>query len=61
MPSGLEWFAAHNPVTAVVDAMRTLWLGAPGGSPLEAVAWSVAIIVVFAPLAVAKYRTTTAR
>ena len=61
MPAGLEWFAENNPVTAVVDAMRGLWLGAPGGDPLLAVAWSVGIIVVFAPLAVAKYRTTTAR
>jgi ABC transporter DrrB family efflux protein len=61
MPSGLEWFAANNPVTVVVDAMRSLWLGAPDGSVLGAVAWSLAIIAVFAPLAVAKYRRTTAR
>jgi ABC-2 type transport system permease protein/oleandomycin transport system permease protein len=61
MPSGLEWFAANNPVTVVVDAMRSLWLGAPGGSVLGAVAWSLAIIAVFAPLAVARYRRASTR
>jgi ABC transporter DrrB family efflux protein len=61
MPAGLEWFAANNPVTVVVDAMRHLWLGAPEGSALGAVAWSLAIIVVFAPLAVSKYRNAAAR
>ena len=46
----------------VVDAMRELWLGPPAdGSVWGAVAWSVAIIVVFAPLAVARYRRTAAR
>jgi hypothetical protein len=61
MPAGLEWFAANNPVSVVVDAMRHLWLGAPEGSVLGAVAWSLAIIAVFAPLAVAKYRKASAR
>ena len=56
MPAGLEWVAAHNPVTVVVDAMRGLWLGAPGGDVLAAVLWSLALIAVFAPLAVARYR-----
>ena len=61
MPAGLEWFAANNPVTVMVDAMRALWLGAPDGSVLGAVAWSVALIAVFAPLAVARYRRTAVR
>jgi ABC-2 type transport system permease protein/oleandomycin transport system permease protein len=57
MPSALQWFAEINPFTVVVDAMRALWLGAPAGNHVwGAVAWSVAIIVVFAPLAVARYR-----
>lgn len=29
MPSALQWFADVNPFTVVVDAMRSLWLGAP--------------------------------
>ena len=62
MPSGLRDFAEVNPITVVVDAMRALWLGAPAGNSIwGAVAWSIALIVIFAPLAVAKYRRTAAR
>ncbi len=57
MPSALQWFADINPFTIVVDAMRALWLGAPAGNSIwGAVAWSLAILAVFAPLAVARYR-----
>jgi ABC-2 type transport system permease protein/oleandomycin transport system permease protein len=57
MPSALKWFADINPFTIVVDAMRALWLGAPAGNYVwGAVAWSLGILVVFAPLAVARYR-----
>jgi ABC-2 type transport system permease protein len=56
MPAALQWFADINPFTIVVDAMRTLWLDAPGGHVWGAVAWSLAIIAVFAPLAVSRYR-----
>jgi ABC-2 type transport system permease protein/oleandomycin transport system permease protein len=59
MPAALEWFASINPVTVTVDAMRHLWLGAPDGSVLGAAAWSLGLIAVFAPLAVAKYRAST--
>ena len=62
MPSGLQEFAEVNPITVVVDAMRALWLGAPAGNSVwGAVAWSIALIVIFAPLAVAKYRSTASR
>ena len=62
MPSGLQEFAEINPITVVVDAMRALWLGAPAGNSVwGAVAWSIALIVIFAPLAVAKYRRTASR
>ena len=62
MPAGLQEFAEVNPITVVVDAMRALWLGAAAGNSIwGAVAWSVALIVIFAPLAVAKYRRTAAR
>ena len=57
MPAGLQWFAEVNPFTVVVDAMRALWLGAPAGNNVwGAVAWSVGIIAVVAPLAVSRYR-----
>ena len=57
MPAGLRDFAEVNPFTITVDAMRSLWLGAPAGNNVwGAVAWSLGIIAVFAPLAVARYR-----
>ena len=62
MPSALQWFAEVNPFTVTVDAMRALWLGAPAGDSVwGAVVWSLVIIAVFAPLAVARYRRTAAR
>jgi ABC-2 type transport system permease protein/oleandomycin transport system permease protein len=57
MPAALRWFAEINPFTIVVDAMRHLWVGAPAGNNVwGAVVWSLAIIAVFAPLAVSRYR-----
>jgi ABC-type multidrug transport system permease subunit len=57
MPSALQWFADINPFTVTVDAMRSLWVGAPAGSSVwGAVVWSLVIIAVFSPLAVARYR-----
>jgi ABC transporter DrrB family efflux protein len=57
MPGALRWFAEVNPFTMLVDAMRALWVGAPAGNSIwGAVAWSVVIIAVFAPLAVSRYR-----
>jgi ABC-2 type transport system permease protein/oleandomycin transport system permease protein len=62
MPDGLRQFADANPVSQVVDAMRALWLGAPAGNSIWlAIVWCFAIIAVFAPLAVSKYRRATAR
>jgi ABC-2 type transport system permease protein/oleandomycin transport system permease protein len=59
MPPVLEAFAKVNPFTITVDAMRHLWLGAPAhNSVWQAVVWSLAIIAVFAPIAVARYRRT---
>ena len=58
MPAGLQWFAEINPFTIVVDAMRALWVGAPAGNDVwGAFVWSFIIIAVFAPLAVARYRS----
>jgi ABC-2 type transport system permease protein len=40
MPEGLRQVAEHQPVTPVVDAVRSLTLGAPaGGDALVALAW----------------------
>jgi len=57
MPTVLRDFAEVNPFTITVDAMRSLWLGAPAHNNVwGAVVWALAIILVFAPLAVARYR-----
>jgi ABC-2 type transport system permease protein/oleandomycin transport system permease protein len=57
MPGALKWFAEVNPFTIVVDAMRSLWVGAPAhNSVWGAFVWAAVILVIFAPLAVARYR-----
>ena len=62
MPEPLKSFAMINPFTYVVDAMRSLWLGAPAGNYVwGAVVWSLVILAVFAPLAVARYRKAAGR
>jgi len=62
MPSWLRAFAEVNPFTVTVDAMRALWLDAPAGNSIwGAVVWSLVILAVFAPLAVARYRRAAGR
>jgi ABC transporter DrrB family efflux protein len=57
MPEVLRGFAEVNPFTVMVDAMRSLWLGAPAGNNVwGAIAWALVIMALFAPLAVARYR-----
>jgi ABC-2 type transport system permease protein len=59
MPAVLEWFAEHQPVSIVIDAVRALTYGHQFSSPgtvLAAIVWSVGIIAVSAPLAVRIYR-----
>ncbi len=57
MPDWLRAFAEHQPVSVVVDAVRTLTIGGPASSQvLTALAWIVGIVAIGAPLAVARYR-----
>ena len=57
MPGWLQVFADHQPLSVTVNAVRALSLGGPAASPaLQSLAWSLAIIGVFGPLAVARYR-----
>jgi ABC-2 type transport system permease protein/oleandomycin transport system permease protein len=59
MPTVLRDFAEVNPFTIIVNAMRHLWVGGPAGNSVwGAVVWIAVILVVFAPLAVARYRQT---
>jgi ABC transporter DrrB family efflux protein len=62
MPAALQAFAEVNPFTIVVDAMRSLFLGAPAGNNVwGAVAWSLGIIAVFAFLSVQRYKRAVVR
>ena len=57
MPSWLRAFAENQPVTKVVDASRALMLGGPTTRVvIEALLWCAGLLVVFAPLAVRRYR-----
>jgi ABC transporter DrrB family efflux protein len=57
MPGWLQVFAEHQPVSVTASAVRALVLGGPTASLVwQAVAWSVGILTVFGPLAVARYR-----
>jgi ABC-2 type transport system permease protein/oleandomycin transport system permease protein len=57
MPGWLQAFANHQPVTQVVNAVRALMLGGPTASyVVRALAWCIGLLIVFAPMAVRKYR-----
>jgi ABC transporter DrrB family efflux protein len=65
MPGWLQAFAEHQPVTYMVDAVRALTLG-PVAEPLlghptsyfviRSLLWTVAILAIFVPTAVARFR-----
>jgi len=57
MPGWLQAFANNQPVTYVVNTMRSLALGGPIASNFwKAAIWLVGIFVVFSPLAVRAYK-----
>ena len=57
MPSWLQVFAEHQPVSVTASAARALTLGGPAASDVTAsIAWSVAIIAVFGAISVRLYR-----
>jgi ABC-2 type transport system permease protein/oleandomycin transport system permease protein len=61
MPGWLQAFAVHQPVSQVIDATRELMLGGHGNlwstsNIWQALAWSVGLLAVLAPLAVWRYR-----
>jgi ABC transporter DrrB family efflux protein len=62
MPDGLRQVAQANPFTTVSDAMRSLWLGTPAHTDVwMSFVWCIVLIAVFAPLAVARYRSVAAK
>jgi ABC-2 type transport system permease protein len=57
MPPPVAWFAEHQPVTSIVDALRALLAGRPvGGDLWVALAWCVGILVLAYVVANALYR-----
>lgn len=65
MPGWMQGFAEHQPITVMVDAVRVLTQGpaaeallghTAGFYVVRALAWSAAILAVFVPLAIARYR-----
>jgi ABC-2 type transport system permease protein/oleandomycin transport system permease protein len=60
MPEWLQWFAERQPLTLVMNAVRSLTLeGVPGPDFAAALAWSVGLLVVFFPLGVVLYNRRT--
>ncbi len=65
MPGWMTWIAEHQPITPMVDAVRSLTLGnrsaevlghASSHYLLAALVWSAVLVAAFAPLAIARYR-----
>ncbi len=60
MPGWLQAFAEHQPLSVTVDAVRALSQGGPTTTPvLQSLAWTAALVAVFGPLAVRRYRRAT--
>jgi ABC transporter DrrB family efflux protein len=70
MPDWLQTFARNQPVSVVISAVRSLSLDAQQAAALgltdsrwtyvvKALAWIVALVALFAPIAVARYRRST--
>ncbi len=67
MPGWMQAFARNQPITPMVDAVRCLVLGGPHNAGLTgatghyvvvSLLWSVALVVVFVPITVARYRSS---
>ena len=60
MPGWLQVFADNQPLSVVVDAIRALSLGGPGGGHVvRSLLWTAGLLAVFGPFAVARYRRAT--
>ena len=57
MPGWLQPFAEHQPVSVTAAAVRALVIGGPTTSyVLQSLAWCAAILLIFGPIAVQRYR-----
>jgi ABC-2 type transport system permease protein len=61
MPSWIQGFAQHQPITPVIETVRGLLLGTPvGSSPWMALAWCGGILAVLAAVSGMLFRRGTA-
>jgi hypothetical protein len=57
MPAAVRAFADVNPISLCVDAVRALTIGGDTTRPIiGTLAWMLALLLVFVPLAVSRYR-----
>ncbi|MEI6710286.1 MAG: ABC transporter permease [Actinomycetota bacterium] len=57
MPSWLQGFATHQPVSVTAEAVRGLMLGTPHGwGTYETMLWALGAVAILGPLAVRKFR-----
>jgi ABC-2 type transport system permease protein/oleandomycin transport system permease protein len=68
MPSWLQAFARHNPVSVLADSLRGLFHVNPlmttpdtRWALIQSTLWIAGILLVFIPISVLRYRRTTAR
>jgi ABC-2 type transport system permease protein len=60
MPGWVQGFAAHQPVTPVIETLRSLLLGTPAGAaPWQALAWCSGILAVSVVLSGVLFRRRT--
>jgi ABC-type polysaccharide/polyol phosphate export permease len=60
MPRVLQIYNDWQPVSVVVKAMRALSIGGETTAPVEhALLWMIALVAIFAPLAISRYRRAT--
>jgi ABC-2 type transport system permease protein/oleandomycin transport system permease protein len=68
MPSWLQAFARHNPVSVLADSLRglfhvnpTMTTGDTRWALIQSALWIAGILLVFIPISVIQFRRTTAR
>jgi len=61
MASGLRWFAENQPMTPIIETMRSLLTaGTPGDDAWTAVGWCVALLIGSYVAALRVYQTKAA-
>jgi ABC-2 type transport system permease protein len=59
MPAGLQWIAEHQPVTPIIETLRSLMLGTPGSDAVTALAWCLGFAAIGMVAAASLFRTRT--